>query len=205
MLPITLNLREKTVLVVGGGRTAVQKIRRLRKTDAKILVVAPQIRPEISQHRDLRTYKRAFRTADLTGVFLVIVATANSKLNERIARIARQRKILVNVVDEPRNSDILFTAEFSCGDLQIAVSTCGASPRLAQLVRTELKQKYDQPFTTLLKFLRSAREILKTKLPTSTQRKSFWQRHLTTVTLRKLRRGENNKIQNEITSRLKKL
>ncbi len=205
MLPITLNLREKNVLVVGGGLVALEKIKKLKKAHAQIRVVAPEISPKIKSSKNLKIFKREFRVTDLKNTFLLIAATDDKKLQKYLRDLAVERGILLNIVDDPTRSDICFAADFSCGDLSIAVSTMGASPRVAQLIRDELASSYGREFAKFLKFLRSARERLKKQLSSSRARQTFWRKNLTAKTLERIRAGKIKEVQKDLNDLIKSI
>src|SRR5579872_2733001 len=143
LLPIFVRLEERPVLVVGGGTVALAKIQSLLTTGAAIAVVAPQavtdIRDLVDQGR-LAWRPRTFQAADLDGAFLVIAATNNPAVNRNVHEQAAQRNILCNAVDDPPNCDFYFGSVVSRGNLQLAISTSGDSPALAQRLRREIDE-----------------------------------------------------------------
>ncbi len=103
---------------------------------------------------------RAFDTSDLDGTFLVIAATNSRDLNAAIFREAGQRKILCNVVDDPEYCDFYYPAVVRRGDLQIAISTNGQSPALAQRIRRELEIQFGPEYGEWLNELGQVRQQL---------------------------------------------
>jgi len=141
LLPVFLRLEGRRVLVVGAGTVALAKIESLRAAGAAITVVAPSAIPRIRElaHQDALVWRqRVFDPQDLHEIFLVIAATNASDVNHIVYEEARRRNVLCNAVDDPPNCDFYFGSVVARGDLQIAVSTAGESPALAQRLRQEI-------------------------------------------------------------------
>jgi precorrin-2 dehydrogenase / sirohydrochlorin ferrochelatase len=145
LFPIFLRLERKRCLVVGAGKVGEPKIRSLLDTGADIHVVATEaskVTHELAKAAKIRLSLRPFGPADLNGVFLAVVATASRELNKSIYREAQQRGVLCNVVDDPPCCDFFYPALVRRGALQIAVSTSGQSPSLAQKLRKQLERQF---------------------------------------------------------------
>jgi len=141
-----MKLEGRQVLVVGAGNVGEPKIGGLLETGARIRVVALQASPAVREWaRDgkIELAIRAFSSDDLAGAFLSIVATNSRTLNERVYHEAQRRGVLCNVVDVPDLCDFFYPAVVRRGDLQIAVSTAGQSPSLAQKIRQQLEKQFD--------------------------------------------------------------
>jgi siroheme synthase-like protein len=141
LLPIFLRLERRPCLVVGAGTVALAKIESLRAAGAAITVVAPAAIPAIRQLAEqgsLVWHPRLFESADLSGAFLVIAATNAPDVNHTVYEEALRRNVLCNAVDDPPNCDFYFGSVVTRGDLQIAISTAGESPALAQRLRREI-------------------------------------------------------------------
>jgi len=104
--------------------------------------------------------QRSFESADLDGAYLVIAATSDVEVNHRIYREARAREILCNVVDDPPHCDFYYPAIVRRGQLQIAISTAGLSPALAQRIRKQLEEEFPPAYASWLEELGSQREAL---------------------------------------------
>jgi precorrin-2 dehydrogenase/sirohydrochlorin ferrochelatase len=145
LFPMFVKLDGRRVLVVGAGRVSAPKIRGLLRTGAKIHVVAQEASAgvqEWARSGEITLEERGFVLSDLDNVFLVVVATASRDLNELIFEEARSRRILCNVVDVPDQCDFYYPAVVQRGDLQIAISTSGQSPSLAQKLRQQLERQF---------------------------------------------------------------
>jgi siroheme synthase-like protein len=141
LLPVFMKLDGRRCLLVGAGAVALEKLVALVGTGAEIHIVAEKVRPEIAALVDsgkATLHKRSFASADLDGVFFVIAATNNSAVNAEIFRLASERGVLCNAVDDPPNCDFYFGSVVRRGDLQIAISTAGKSPALSQRLRKEI-------------------------------------------------------------------
>ena len=176
MLPIFVKLDSRRCLLVGAGNVALDKIGSLLKTGLKLRVVAPEARPEIEQlaiEGKLEWIQRAFEDSDIDGNLLVIAATDSPEVNALVHRGSVVRGILSNSVDDIPNCDFYFGSVVSRGDLQIAISTGGQSPALAQHLRREIEEQLPAdlgPWLVSLGQLR--REVLETH-PGGEARKSL--------------------------------
>jgi len=145
LFPMFLKLEGRAALVVGAGRVGEPKIRGLLETGAHIRVVALEATEAVvawARAGQLSLEVRAFVPADLEGAFLAVVATSSHELNELVFREAERRGVLCNVVDVPELCDFFYPAVVRRGDLQIAISTGGQSPSLAQRLRQQLEEQF---------------------------------------------------------------
>jgi len=141
MFPVFFKLQDRQCLVVGAGTIAEPKIASLLRAGGLVTVVAPKARPEVEAQSlagAVVWHKREFAAADLDGKFLVVAATDRQQVNHQVAEAARSRKVLCNSVDDPPDCDFFYPSVVRRGDLQIAISTAGKSPALAQQLREEV-------------------------------------------------------------------
>lgn len=141
LFPAFMKLRRKPCLVVGAGEIAWSKITALLDAEADVLVIAAEARDEVHQlaaQGHIRLTLRSYKPDDVAGHFLVIAATDDREANAAVYRDAEQRNILCNAVDDPPNCDFYFGSIVRRGDLQIAISTNGESPAVAQRLRREI-------------------------------------------------------------------
>jgi precorrin-2 dehydrogenase/sirohydrochlorin ferrochelatase len=148
--PVGLDLRGRACLVVGGGEVARRKVDGLCAAGALVTVVAPEARP---MPEGVAVRLRPFADADLDGMALAVAASDDRELNARVARLARERDVWVNVADDPQAGNVVLPAVARRGDLQIAVSTGGASPALARRLRERLEREYGPEYGDLLALL----------------------------------------------------
>ena len=156
LLPIFLNLDGRPGLLVGAGTVAFEKIGTLLKTGVRLRVVAPQARAEVRElaaQGKLEWIERPFAPADLDGNFIVIAATDVPEVNAAVYREAIARGIPSNSVDDIPNCDFFFGSVVSRGDLQIAISTAGKSPAVAQRLRREIDEQLPEDLGEWLKQL----------------------------------------------------
>lgn len=161
-------------MVVGAGAIAESKITGLVDTGCEVVVVAPQARPEIEELAragKIEWRKREFETADLDEMFLVVAATSSTAVHEQIFLEARRRGVLCNIVDVPKLCDFYYPAIVQRGDLQIAVSTAGQSPALAQRLRKELEAQFGVEYAEWLVELGQARDAMMVAQLSAAERK----------------------------------
>jgi siroheme synthase-like protein len=166
MFPIFLKLERRRCLVVGAGTIAEGKIRGLLDAGASVHVVAPEAVAQIQKlafDGVLTWSPRRFELHDLDGKVLVITATSSAEVNAQVFRAARERNVLCNSVDDPENCDFYYGAVVNRGDLQIAISTNGQSPALAQRLRQELEEQFGPEYAEWVAELGEAREQLTAK------------------------------------------
>lgn len=163
MFPIFLKLDGRRCLVVGAGIIAEGKIRGLLSEAAVVHVVAPEATTQIHEWAAsglVRWEGRVFDPHDLEGAFLVIVATSSREVNSSVFNEARLRGVLCNAVDDPTNCDFYYPAVVNRGDLQIAISTNGRSPALAQRIRRELEEQFGPEYESWVAELGTERDQL---------------------------------------------
>jgi len=176
LFPAFLKLAGRRCLVVGGGPVAEEKIAGLLRTGARLHVVAPHVTSQIqswARTKTIRWSARTFRLSDLSGVFLVVAATSSPALHAQIYRDAKRRGILCNVVDDPKHCDFYYGAVVRRGALQIAISTAGHSPALAQRLKKQIEQEIGSEYESWVASL-------------GKQRKKFFARKLSPQQRRRL-------------------
>lgn len=163
MYPLTVRVNEKRVVVIGGGKVAGFKIIPLLKQGADIVVISPELDAnlvKLVEERKIRWYQREYEKSDIKSAFLVVAASSDSILNEQVAEDAAENQ-LVNVITNPESGNVHFPAAIHRGLLNIAVSTGGASPKLAKKIRDDIANKYDETYESYLDFLYEVRLKLK--------------------------------------------
>jgi precorrin-2 dehydrogenase / sirohydrochlorin ferrochelatase len=161
LFPIFLKLSGRRCLVVGAGAEGESKMAGLLLAGAEVHVVAPRARPQVrawSRKGKIEWKRRRFRVGDLEGMFLVVAATSSPKLHQRIHREARRRGVLCNSVDDPPRCDFYCPAVVRRGALQIAISTSGHSPALAQRLRKELERQFGPEYEAWVEHLGKTRK-----------------------------------------------
>src|SRR6267142_2743641 len=163
LFPMFLKLGGRPCLAVGAGTVAESKIASLIEADAQVLVVAPDATSGVrswAQENLLEWRQRGFQPDDLNGMFIVVAATSSTELHKQIFQEATRRGVLCNIVDVPELCDFYYPAVVQRGALQIAVSTSGQSPALAQRLRIELEEQFGPEYEAWLAHLSGARAKL---------------------------------------------
>ena len=179
-LPILLNLRGQPCLVVGGGEVAARKSALLLRAGARVTVVAPSLAAALDADRAAgRIAHRAarFRDADLEGQALAIAATDDATVNRAVAAAASARRIPVNVVDQPALCSFILPSVIERAPLIVAVSSGGASPVLARLLRSRLETLIPAGYGRLAALAGAFRERVKARFKPA-ERRRFWERAL---------------------------
>src|SRR5690349_19218997 len=160
---MVLKLADRPCLVVGAGNVAEGKISGLLDAAAKVRVVAPEATQQVQSWAaagQIEWLARPCEPSDLDGMFLVVAATSDAELQQNISAEARRRGVLCNVVDVPELCDFYYPAVAQRGALQIAVSTSGQSPALAQRLRKELEEQFGPEYEAWLQQLGEERAKL---------------------------------------------
>ena len=163
LFPMFVKLEGKRCLVVGAGRVGEPKIVGLIDTGACVHVIALEASDAVkawAQAGKIRLELRAFSVGDLDGTLLAVVATASRALNGSIYREAQRRGVLCNVVDDPEYCDFYYPAVVRRGDLQIAISTSGQSPSLAQKLRQQLERQFGPGYARWIAELGETRKLV---------------------------------------------
>ena len=164
LFPAFLKLQNRPVLMVGGGAIATSKIPSLLEAGARITVVAPKINAQLAEwvrNRRIDWLPKPFHGGDLDGKFLTIAATSIRQVNAEVFAEADKRQILCNAVDDIEHCHFYYGSIVQRGDLQIAISTNGKSPALAQRLRKELEEQFGPEYAGWLECLGAARELLR--------------------------------------------
>lgn len=162
LFPMFLRLEGRKCVVVGAGTIAAQKLKSLLDCAADVQVIAPEASSGIqalARDGNVTWTQAEFKVEYLAGALLVVAATGNPAVNELVYRAAQEQGILCNAVDEPDRCDFYYPALVRQGDLQIAISTAGKSPALAQRIRKELEAQFDSSYIFWLNWLGMVREM----------------------------------------------
>jgi precorrin-2 dehydrogenase / sirohydrochlorin ferrochelatase len=179
LFPMFLKLAGRKCIVVGAGAIAESKINSLLNAEAEVTVVAPVINIAVRQLASLgcvALIEREFLSEDLSEAFLVIAATSNRGVNRGVYEEAQRRRVLCNAVDDPEYCDFYFPAVVQRGALQIAISTAGESPALAQRLRAEIEEQLDAATGDWLARLGKARREVLATIPAGEERRQLLHR-----------------------------
>ena len=162
--PIFIELEGKTVLVVGGGNVAQRKTETLLKIGASIRIVSRELTKKLKklvESKEIRHIGEEFKDEHLNGALLVIAATDDKLLNQKISESARVKNLLINAVDQPSDCNFIVPSIINRGDLLIAISTSGKSPALAKRIRKDLEGQFGSEYEVFLALMGRLRtEIL---------------------------------------------
>ena len=183
-LPLFLDIKNKPCLIVGGGVIAERKVSILARAQASITIIAPDITSEIKRKlgEQITWLEKKFTVddlaSDLSNYQIVIAATDDRKVNAEVAQLCRDKKILINTADDSKNCDFILPSIIDRSPVQIAVSTGGASPVLARMLRTKLENCTPASYGHLAKLIEDNRVRVKEKFSTIDQRRKFWEQVL---------------------------
>jgi precorrin-2 dehydrogenase/sirohydrochlorin ferrochelatase len=177
--PMMVDLTGRRCLVVGGGRVAERKVALLIECEANVEVVSPAITPKLAALAStgaIRLARRAVRSEDLPGAFLIFVATDDPEINQAVATEAREAGSLVNVSDAPESCGFLVPSVVRRGDLTISISTGGGSPALAKRIRQKLDEAIGPEYEAFLKALRELRTQAQKAISDPAERQAVFRR-----------------------------
>ncbi len=177
LLPIFVDIKNKPCLLVGGGRVAARKLKMLCKAEADITVIAKDINAEISslcEQHGTTCHLRDFSDNDISNQCLVIAATDNPELNEHISDICKQLNIFVNVSNNFKKGDVVLPSVIDRDPIQIAVTTGGASPVLARILRRNLERCTPSAYGTLASLVEKFRNDVSLQISDEDARRRFW-------------------------------
>ncbi|TKI08837.1 siroheme synthase CysG [Martelella alba] len=177
-LPLFADLRQRPVLVVGGGDIAARKIHLLLRAGAEVRVAARDVLPELARLASegrISLVGRTFNPDQLAGVFLVIAATNDPALNAEVSAAADKRCLLVNVVDDQPKCSFIFPSIVDRSPITVAISSGGKAPVLARLLREKLESLLPAFIGPLADIAGAWRDRVKQRFPTLAGRRRFWE------------------------------
>ncbi len=180
-LPIFLDLRERRCLVVGGGEVAERKTSLLLRAGGHVTVVAPALCQALARRvaaGEVTHHARRYVDDDLAGCRVAFAATDDREVNAAVSRAAQARNIPVNVADDPGLCSFIMPSIVDRSPVVAAVSTGGASPVLARLIRMRLEQLIPSAYGRLGAFVEGFRERVKARFAAGRERKNFWEQVL---------------------------
>ncbi|MDE5412170.1 precorrin-2 dehydrogenase/sirohydrochlorin ferrochelatase family protein [Alkalihalobacterium chitinilyticum] len=158
-MPISLNLKDKPVVIIGGGNIAERKVIKIVSHGAKLTVVSPQLSEklaELVENQSVQWIQSVYKKVYLDQAFLIIAATNDPEVNLSVYQ-DRKPNQLITIVDQPELSDFHMVSTLQRGKLTISVSTEGASPMLAKKIVNQLSEEYGQEYEDYVEFLRESR------------------------------------------------
>ena len=180
-LPIYIDIRNQPCLVVGGGEIAARKVSLLQKANAKITVISPKLGSSLQkevEQKKISHFEKSFENSDFGDYHLVIAATNESKTNILVSELAKAKRIPVNVVDHPELCSFIMPSIIDRSPVIVSISTGGASPVLARLLRTKLEALIPAGYGHLAEFARGFRTKVKQFITNPADRRGFWESSL---------------------------
>ncbi len=177
-LPIFMNVKGENCLVIGGGKVASRKVFMLLRAGAAVSVISPELCQDLTIRKDegeITHINREFECADIDDCKIIIAATNNEKVNIHVSELAKSKGIPVNVVDAPDLCSFIVPSIIDRNPVQIAISTGGASPVLARLLRSRLETYIPAAYGRLATLVESFREKVKAKFSNTDEIRTFWE------------------------------
>lgn len=163
--PLMIDLKQKSVVVFGGGNVAKRKVEKLLEYGANVRVVSQDILNGIAEFENtfetsISIVKDTYSSKYICDCILVIAATCDRNTNEQIASYCSENNILCNVVDDMDSSSFIVPSSMRCGDMTIAISTMGKSPSLCKKIKEDLETRYCDEFAIYVELLGQVRKII---------------------------------------------
>ncbi|MBN2325786.1 MAG: bifunctional precorrin-2 dehydrogenase/sirohydrochlorin ferrochelatase [Candidatus Omnitrophica bacterium] len=196
-----LNIRNKPVLVVGGGEVARRKAAALCDCGAKATVVSPKLESVLEYmafQKEIVWIERHFEPGDVEGMFMVIAATDSREVNRAVSDLCHKKNILCNVADAVEECSFIAPSTIERGPLTIAVSTSGISPALAASIRQELELAYGEEYGAFLEMFAALRPHVIETFPSPHARQKIYERMIASRALSLIRNGMNEQAEREL-------
>jgi precorrin-2 dehydrogenase / sirohydrochlorin ferrochelatase len=191
--PVYLNLKNKRVVVIGGGEVAERKMESLLGTGASISVISPEVTPRIqavADQKQIDLHRRAYASGDCDGATLVFSATDDAKASEQVFQDATGAGAWVNTADQPALCDFIMPAVVRRGDVAIAISTGGTSPGLAARLRQKIAMLIGPEYGRLAHLLSEARPKIREQVHDVRKRKELHERILDSDIIERLKQND---------------
>lgn len=203
--PMFVSLEGRACLVVGAGQVGLRKLLSLIDCGAAPLTIIERREPdealrELCSRPGVRIVRRDFTESDLDGIFLVIAATSDAALNQRIGTLCRERGILCNMVDAPDQGSFIVPSSVVRGDLTIAISTSGQSPALTKRVRKDLQDQFGEEYAQFLELMSRIRPRVLALGEQTEVNSALFRRLVGSRLLEALRRGDTALAETQLSA-----
>lgn len=168
--PFFIDIKGKKGLIIGGGRIAEHKLKKILPYEPEITVVATKINDNIRSIEGIKLIEREFVNSDLDDCSFCIAATDDKRFNAYVAGVCRSKHIFINVVDDKDNCGFLFPSVYKAGNLSIGISTQGASPYIAADIKNDILSELPDDIEQILDYLENIRDTVKDKVEDSNKR-----------------------------------
>lgn len=204
--PVNLKLDGKKCVVIGGGAVAERKAKRLVDCGARVLVISPGLTrglKKLAERKKIKFKKGRVNSRDLAGAYLIISAAGNRKVNSSVSSYCRQKGILINVVDAPKECNFILPSVIRQGDLTITISTEGISPALSKKIREELEKKFGIEYARFLRIMKRLRPEVIKRIREPVLRKDFFNKAASAGIFRLLRGNKARQARQKLERLLK--
>ena len=177
-LPIFADIRNKPVLIVGGGDVAARKIELLRRAGAHVTIAARELCEELTaleKSGAVSWIAKDYQPSQLDNAWLVIAATDDGELNARVFTDASERRLLANVVDDQPKCSFIFPSIVDRSPLVVAISSSGTAPVLARLLREKLEALLPANLGQMAEIAGEWRNKVKQRFSKMSERRRFWE------------------------------
>jgi precorrin-2 dehydrogenase/sirohydrochlorin ferrochelatase len=195
--PVHLDIHNRNCLVVGGGGVGTRKVKTLLDCGARVTVVSLEVSPhlqDLAASGDIILAQRSYKSDDLSGMFLVIGATDDEKLNRQISNDADRRNMLCNIADRPEVCNFILPAIVHRDDLVITISTSGQSPAMAKKLRKTLENQFGKEYGMLLRLMGAIRQKLLQQTHEPEAHKPLFEQLINSDLIGMIQKGESDKI-----------
>lgn len=203
--PLFLNITKSKFLIIGAGNIALAKLETIVEFTSNIRIVAQDFIPEVKElaiNNNLEYIVDSYDEKYLQDSQIIIAATNDNEINNKITADATKLHKLINVVDDVANSQFIFGSYVKRGQVVISASTSGVSPVLARLLKKKLQEILPENFNLLSDFLVKNRQFVRDKLTDLQARRLFWQEALEGVIANEVMLGNSNKAQQLLEEKL---
>ncbi|MYL70929.1 NAD(P)-binding protein [Halobacillus litoralis] len=180
MISLSVDVEQKKVIIIGGGKAAEKRAKVFLREKAKITVVSPAVTEDLKEmikKKEIHWLNRHFENGDVTSAFLLVIATDDCETNDNIALQAGNVP-LVNRVDGGKGGNFYLPAQFTRGKLNVSVTTQGASPKLAGRLREEWEKQFPPAYKDYVDFLYECRQMLKASPLSKVEKEMYLERML---------------------------
>lgn len=200
MITVGLSLKDRPCLVVGGGQVALRRIKKLIDEEAQILVVSPDVLPDIVIYQEegkLQWVAKPYHSEYMVGQQFVIIATDNPVVNVQVMEDAQGVQAFINRADVKDDSNWVFGSATEIGDLEISIFTNQVSPRVSRLLRQDIEKRYGI-LADWLPQIRLWRKELQRRLGTPKEREQFWRTYLGESEFIQILEGQGDSVKENI-------
>ena len=203
--PLFLDISGAKFLIVGAGNVALAKAEAISEFTNDITLLADNVSPNISNIQslsDIKIIQGFYNSSHIAKYDIIIAATNDEVLNERISLDAKQAKKLVNIVDNPKNSDFIFGANIKKGAITISIASSGVAPVLSRLIKQRILKALPKELGILGDFLQKNKGLIRKAISRVQPRRLFYQDILEGNLVDEIEQGNLNKAQNLLENTL---